>query len=143
MRFIGWSFISAVAIALTACGGGGTTQFIGSPWPAIAIAQQFLVYPAPGSTGIPDDVKTIVLLRSTSTVTLIPSSGPPMVTTTAVPIPSPLPSPNASAQHPAGAAYSVPPLAAATTYQVWTQDGGFSPNCPPLGPFMLGSFTTQ
>jgi hypothetical protein len=103
-----------------------------------------LVYPAPSATGIPDNVQTIVLSRVTGKVTLIPPTGTPVVSTSLTPLLSPIPSPNAMQQHPAGAAYSVPPLAPATTYQVWAQDVVVGTPCAtPTSPTLLGSFTTQ
>ena len=146
MRLNGWFSLALVAGALTACSGGGAT------FPPSAICNvaatlsgpEYLVYPAPGSTGIPDNVQTIVLSRYTGTVTLIPSPGSAVVSTSPTAVPTPVPSPNATQQHPAGAAFSVPPLAPATTYQVWTQDVTVATPCAAVtSPALLGSFTTQ
>lgn len=132
---------------LAACGGAGTAGGTVCPLSAPAaipfLPQEYLVYPAPGSTGIPDNVQTIVVSRSTSKLTLIPAGATPVVTTTQAAVPSPLPSPNAP-QHGAAAAFSVPALAASTTYQVWAQDGLFATPCGGPGvPFAIGSFTMQ
>lgn len=146
MRFSGWSALALVAVALAACSGGGATTPPGAICnvPAILSAPEYLVYPAPGSTKIPDNVQTIVLSRFTAKVTLIPPAGTPVVTTSPTPVPSPIPSPNAAQQHPAGAAFSVSPLAAATTYQVWAQDVTVATPCVAVtAPTLLGSFTTQ
>ena len=145
MRFGGWLALASTAVALAACSGGGATlpPAICS-FAKVLSTPEYLVYPAPGSTGIPDNVQTIVLARFTAKVTLIPATGTPIVSTSPTPVPSPLPSPNAAQQHPAGAAFSVPPLAAATTYQVWTQDVTVATPCEAVtAPALLGSFTTQ
>ncbi|MBV8299015.1 MAG: hypothetical protein JO083_05685 [Candidatus Eremiobacteraeota bacterium] len=147
MRFSGWSALALVALALAACSGGGATTFppaVICNVPAFLGEPEYLIYPAPGSTGIPDNVQTVVLSRFTGKVTLIPATGTPVVSTSPTPVPSPIPAPNAAQQHTAGAAFSVAPLAPAMTYQVWAQDVYVPAPCAAVtAPTLLGSFTTQ
>jgi hypothetical protein len=147
MRHLQVLGVAALALAFTACGGGGATtaDFKGHACPAVfTIAQEFLIYPAPGSTGIPDSPPAIVVARPTSELVLQPAIGSPIVTSSPAAVPSPLPSPNA--QHPGITVYSgfaVPPLTPATTYTVTGHDISTDPSCPGDYPQLLGSFTTQ
>jgi hypothetical protein len=127
---------------LAACGGGGTTVGQGHPCPQI-VATDFLVYPAPGSTGIPDATHVVVVIGPVDQITLRPMVGPPIVTTSQVSVPSPIPSPNAENGSSPEKAFSVPTLSASTTYTVISELTTRDPICPFGAPQTIGSFTTQ
>jgi hypothetical protein len=127
---------------LVACGGGGTTIGQGHPCPQI-VATNFLVYPAPGSTGIPDAAHVVVVIGPIDQVTLRPAVGPPIVTTSQISVPSPIPSPNAENGLSPERAFALPTLGASTTYTVISELTTRDPPCPFGAPQTIGSFTTQ
>jgi hypothetical protein len=110
------------------------------------------VYPIDGATSVPDSPQSIVVAQilnpaiSGLQLVLTPPSGPAIVANPG-PAPSPLPTPFASP--PAGApliGFSVPALAAGTTYQITfngteTVTGGFCPGM--YGISNRFSFTTK
>ena len=100
----------------------------------------FLIYPKPGSTGIPDAPGQLVIAGYANKVVLQPAAGPPVISTTLVPVPSPLPSPSVSAPGYYAHALAVPTLAPATTYLVTSSEPGA---CGGTDTATLGSFTTQ
>jgi hypothetical protein len=116
-----------------------------TPTPMFTVCPQilihmFLIYPAPGSTGIPDAIGPLVIGGGASKIVLHPATGPDVVSTTVVPVPSPIPSPNVSAPGSYAQALSVPPLAPATTYLVTSTQ---ITACGTPDTQTLGSFTTQ
>jgi hypothetical protein len=144
MRFVGILIVSAAAVMLLTSCAGSTTAPIGSGvnCPQVIVTKS-LVYPAPGSTGIPDSIASVVVAGPIGKVTLQPSVGLPVVSTSMVPVPSPIPSPNAAPVNPPTTAFAVPPLTASTTYAVIVQDTAALAACPEGGPQAVGSFTTQ
>lgn len=134
--------IGALSVNLAACAGGGaTSQLQPTICPQIIILKT-LVYPAPGSTNIPDALGSVVISGAGTQITLQPmgSGQPPIVVATTGPVPSPLPSPNAPPKGPL-VAFPVGTLAPASTYSVTVQDG--TGPCPEAQPTIIGSFTTQ
>jgi hypothetical protein len=141
MKLAGSMFALVCAGALTtACNSGRPLYGNIFPCPAIAAVQYRLIYPAPGSTAIPDSPNVIVVEPKGLGVELQPPTGPIVLASMPTAVPSPIPSPNASPFGPGLGAFSVPPLAAATTYTVSTAPAGVE--CNPA-PQTLGSFTTQ
>ena len=126
---------------LAACG-GGTAISQGHPCPQVVVAD-FLVYPAPGSTGVPDAAQVVVVSGLVDQVTLRPMVGPLLVTTSQVSVPSPIPSPNADNGSSAKKAFAVPTLLSSTTYTVIAELTTRDPACPFGAPQTIGSFTTQ
>jgi hypothetical protein len=113
-----------------------------------------LLYPIPGSTGVPVDVGVLVYRGTTSHSPVALASAPislgvgpsPSITTVPTSLPSPLPSPAATPDQPNGIPYAValPTLSPNTAYQVFaTQNVG---GCVKPGMTVLtniGTFTTQ
>lgn len=138
-------FISILGIMLTAgCGGGAAPQHFpcpaGIPGSNIVPAPPDLVYPAPGSSGIPDGNFTAVVAYGVQPPGKLEISGAAVVYAGAwTSPPSPLPSPSASAP-PSDAFFGapVPQLSAKTLYTVLYQVPG-----PCNSPQQLGTFTTQ
>ena len=140
MKLAGSMLAMVCAAALTAA--CNTGRPLSDPHVCNAlVVQDQLIYPAPGSTAIPDALNVIVVAPQVAFVELQPASGATVFAVAPTAVPSPLPSPNAPGQFSAAArvAFSVPPLAAATTYTVIAE-----PFSGPCGfPQTLGSFTTQ
>ena len=135
--------ICAVSIGmLAACGGAGTAVGQGHVCPQV-IETNFLAYPAPGSTGIPDAAHVVVVIGQVDQVTLRPMVGPPIVTTSQVSVPSPIPSPNAENGSSPEKAFAIPTLLASTTYTAISELTTRDPACPFGSPQTIGSFTTQ
>jgi hypothetical protein len=115
-----------------------------NPGPTVCptiIISMMLVYPAPGSTGIPDDIGSVVIAGGAYSVSLQPATGPAVVSTTVVPVPSPMPSPSVAI--PPGTyaqAIAFPTLAQKTTYVVTSTEHSA---CGFVDSRVLGSFTTQ
>jgi len=133
--------IGALSVFFTACAGGGaTSQLQPTICPQIIILKT-LVYPAPGSTNIPDAIGSVVISGAGTQITLQPtgSGQSPIVVATTSPVPSPLPTPNAPPKGPL-VAFPVGMLAPASTYSA-VQDG--TGPCPEAAPAIVGSFTTQ
>jgi hypothetical protein len=113
-----------------------------------------LLYPVPGSTGVPVDVGVLMYQGTPIGASPGPASVPislgvgpsPPITTVPTSVPSPLPSPAATPHQPAGSAYAVAlsTLSPDTVYQVFaTQNVG---GCVKPGMTVLtniGTFTTQ
>ena len=139
MKLAGSLLAALGAAALTAACNTGR-QLPQFQCPAVTAVQYRLIYPAPGSTAIPDALNLIVVEPNAAGARLFPPSGGfvPAIMPTAVP--NPLPSPNAAPADPAMVAFSVAPLAAATTYTVLV--GSFGVDCD-AGGQTVGSFTTQ
>jgi hypothetical protein len=141
MRVLHTSIVSVATAVLVACNGRSSAPIDQFGCPIDSVLEQ-LIYPAPGSTGIPDAVSPIVLGSPIATVTLQPPRGSPIVATA---VPNPIPSPNAAPRTSPISAYVVPTLAAATTYTVIAQAPPPGPigGCPAQPAQTLGSFTTQ
>jgi hypothetical protein len=133
--------IGALTVFLAACTGGGENADLQPTICPQFVALKTLVYPAPGSTKIPDALGSVVISGPSTQLSLQPSTAgqAPIVVATTGPVPSPLPSPNAP---PASGtiAFPVGTLAPATTYSVTVQDG--TGPCPEAQPVNIGSFTT-
>jgi len=98
-----FAIVAAAAVLAAGCGGGGST---GSGGPASCTlpsgTQTVLVYPAPGATGIPDNVPQVVL----GSTTALPSGFSAYLVNTTTQIafafdnvgtaPVPIPTPNAT-----------------------------------------------
>ena len=132
--------LMCAAVLTAACNTGRSVYGNIFPCPAIAAVQYRLIYPAPGSTAIPDAPNVIVVEPKGFAVELQPSTGTTVFASVPTAIPTPIPSPNASPLGTTLGAFSVPPLAAATTYTVSTAPSGVE--CIPPSQ-TLGSFTTQ
>jgi len=95
-------FAVASALALAACGGGNSSPGIGGTCEPPSGTRTALVYPAPGSTGIPDNFGLVVLgstapLPSSYQVHVVNSTRQDaLLFENMSPAPSPLPSPNAA-----------------------------------------------
>ena len=143
MRFAKTLALCAGSIGvLAACGGGGTTVGEQRPCPQV-IASNFLVYPAPGSSGIPATTHVVVVIGPIDQVTLRPAVGPLIVTTSQISVPSPIPSPNAQTGGGPEKAFALPTLGNSTAYTVITELTTRDPACPWGAPQLIGSFTTQ
>ncbi len=114
---------------LAACGGGGATTGTQKNCPQSIIVDS-LVYPAPGSTGIPDATQVVFVSGAVNQVTLRPTLGPTTVTTLQISVPSPLPLPNAARALEGETAFALPTLAAATTYTVIAEFTSPRPTLP-------------
>lgn len=134
--------IGALSVFLAACTGGGANADLQPTICPQIIVLKTLVYPAPGSTNVPDALGSVVISGAGTQITLQPASSAqaPIVVETTGPVPSPLPSPNAQPKGPL-VAFPVGTLAPASTYYVVVQDG--TGPCPEAQPTNVGSFTTQ
>jgi hypothetical protein len=137
--FVSAATATAALALLAACQAGPASS--GGPICPQSIVINSLVYPAPGSTGIPDAVNVLVVGGVVHSLTLQPNAGAAIVTVTPTAIPNPIPSPNSTPLF-ATAAFTVPVLAAATTYTVTANAPAAGP-CPGQQPQALGAFTTQ
>ena len=131
----------AAGTALPACEGtSGNVQNVLCP---DVVADKGLVYPAPGATGIPDAVRSVIVSGPVGQVTLTPPSGAAIVSTTPTAVPSPIPSPNATPANTPVTAFAVPSLAPNTTYTVVAVDTSVTLPCAEALPQTLGTFATQ
>ncbi len=141
------SAFAAGAFAVTLAGCAGTT---GAPSTTqgpveclLAPQPPSLVYPGDGATNVPDGNFTLLLTGSATPMSLEINNVVAVSDLQPTSIPSPLPTPAATASP--HAAYAVPALQPATTYQVV----GVYPvsGCHPLSytppPQPIGSFTTK
>jgi hypothetical protein len=147
----GFTFTLIASVAgLTACSGNNDNNFNSAGLPCGAPSGQVaLAYPAPGSTGIPDNFQGVIF-ASTSGLTsgyqavIVPAGSSSGVSLEPVaPAPTPLPSPfaipnfnNPIYQESASNGYVLP---AATQIGVYLNDLGS--NCSPTK--LLGTFTSQ
>ncbi|HTW83548.1 MAG TPA: hypothetical protein VMD91_05695 [Candidatus Sulfotelmatobacter sp.] len=132
----------AAAAVLAACSGpAGSAGTSAVACPQV-IAATDLVYPASGSSGIPDAIGQVVVSGPASTVALTPSGGAAVTSSTQVAVPTPLPSPNTQPVN-WQTAFAFPTLAAGTTYTVSITNADVAPGCPGAGPTDLGTFTTK
>jgi hypothetical protein len=146
-------WLPAIALSLFACN-AGTDRCVAVPAPAIAFAGPILVYPAPGATGVPDNIAELVIALTpppgVSPGLLLEASGQSGATglTQVVAPPSPIPTPTGS--HPVGLPLHgvvLPGLSPATTYTVLYQALQTFGGCPPppaqVVKTSMGSFTTK
>lgn len=142
------AFASAIS-ALPACTKYSPVACAGAYLPVPQIVT--LVYPADGSTAVPDSPGSIVFQKvkggalSGVELTLTPPSGSPIVATPG-PVPSPLPTPNTPPSPGAGLiAFTVPALAPATAYQASVAGSITVPGsiCGQSSLAGAGSFTTR
>jgi hypothetical protein len=125
---------------------------------ALPTQEIFLAYPAPGATGVPDTVRTLIVgapmpaFYATDTFSLTTMAGSMHVNVgkaTPVPAPSPLPSPLATGEFSGTLSYfgvPIPALSPATTYTVsfqYSSEISVDPICYGNITPTLGSFTTQ
>lgn len=148
VHVLGFAFAAGAAL-LTGCSGNGNNPN-SAGLPCGAPTGQFaLVYPASGSTGIPDNLPGIVFgstngLGASYQAVLLPAgASQPIDFEFIAPAPSPLPSPNAlpTFKNPVYQESALPPgtlLPALTQIGVYLNDG--NSNCTPI---LAGSFTTQ
>jgi len=141
-----------VGLSLAACGGGGGGS-VTPPAPCVLPATVQMIYPVPGSTGVPDNPQQFVFAESA----YLPGSWNAYVNNAnslsgAIPTAATVHNITA-AQVPQGSATPSPSLgtpvyqsiallngfAAGQSIYVWLNDTGSS--CTPSGP--VGSFTTQ
>jgi hypothetical protein len=137
--------LAALAAAMAGCSGGGSNASPGNC--GAPTGQVALSYPAPGATGIPDNIPGIVfastngLSSSYGAVVAQAGSSSSFTFLAVAPAPSPLPSPNVmpfpNAVYQESASGGTI-LAAGTSYGVYLND--FNSNCTPT---LLGTFTTQ
>ena len=134
------------ALALAACGGGGGSS--STPSPCVTTGSVSLVYPAPNSTGIPDNFAGVIFgtasgLASSSQALLLPAGSSTYESLESIATaPSPLPSPNAIPtyaspvyQESASGGYVLP-----ATTQIGVYYNNYGSNCTPV---LIGSFTSQ
>jgi hypothetical protein len=138
---------SAIALAagLAACGGNGPA---GSCNPGPTLAAPTLLFPIPGTSGVPTNANYLVVDNvgpASGTLYLTPpGGGVPIAAQALAPVPSPAPSPAASAAPGATIlAASIPNLSPNSTYTVT-----FTANQPTQcveaqSSGTIGSFTTQ
>ncbi len=128
--------------ALAACGGGSALSTCGAPNGQVA-----LVYPAPGSTGIPDNFPGVVFGSShglpASYTAILQQSGTTLMVPQfrLQPAPVPLPTPDLIPSFPNPVYQISAPiktLAGGTEYQVFLYDG--NKTCTPS---YVGAFTAQ
>jgi hypothetical protein len=106
--------------------------------PVIDPVFQTLVQPAAGATNVAPNIGIILVRGPIASLTLQPPTGPPIVTSTIVPLPL-----SAGPPNPGGPliGFAIPLLAAGTTYTVTAHDDVVITGCP--SPSVgLGSFTT-
>jgi hypothetical protein len=150
-RWLRSFWLPAIALSLFACN-GGTDRCVAIP--AIAFAAPILVYPAPGATGVPDNIAELVIALTpppgVSPGLLLRAAGQSGATglTQIVAPPSPLPSP--LGPYPQGLPLHgvvLPTLSPATTYTVLYQSLQTFGGCPPppaqIVQTSMGSFTTK
>lgn len=145
--------IVAVLLA-AACNSGSVhaTATCGPP-PPTAAPLNFLVYPQPGATNVPDDLGVLVvtndggLVSSTSLQISSKTANVPLGAATSVP--SPLPTPNAigtGAEYMTLVAVPLPKLSPATAYAVSYRYDIYpasEPQCARFASSPIGSFTTR
>lgn len=143
------------AVALAACNNGYSTPFAGpTPGPTCAPPagmQYALVYPAPSSTAIPDNISQVIVGSSAAfpstwdvTVVTVNTAYPGGLGGAFQPASPPFPTPNAtpSFSNPVYQSSSLSGLGVFGSQEVvnvYLNDLGA--NCSPLGP--IGSFTTM
>ncbi|HTU71374.1 MAG TPA: hypothetical protein VMF11_13775 [Candidatus Baltobacteraceae bacterium] len=151
-NLIAGSAFAVFAVAIAACGGGGTTIQAPTPGPTCSPGEAVqMVYPIPGATGVTDNPQQFVFavasplpntwnayINTSDSLSGSVQTYAGMETIPASNVPSPSATPSISNPY----------------YQSITLTGGFSSgetiyvwlnnessNCTPLGP--VGSFTTQ
>ena len=131
-----------ISLAVTSCGSGASSSCANAP----IAGGDFLLYPIPNSTSVPDGGFPLLLSWAAQPLILRGTSGPD-ISLSRTTIPSPLPSPLATPlpQSVYGAtltAYGVPPLAPRTTYNLlWAMPACYGASSPQNA--VLGVFTTR
>ena len=150
---LGTALFAICALAVAACGGGGSTYNAPTPGPTCAPGENVqIVYPIPGATGVPDATAQIVVAVASplpgwniwfqSSSTYSPYAGYYSGAFSTIG-PSQVPTPAATPQI-ANPVYQSASLGngsfgSGVNVYLWLNNG--NSNCTPLGP--LGSFTTQ
>ena len=142
--------VAGVGVALAACSSNNNTPTVNPNLPCGGVSGPVaLVYPAPGSTGIPDNFQGVVFGSQTTLTANYQAFVVPAGSSTGTylnfvaPAPNPLPSPNATPSF-ANPIYQESSsggliLPAATQIGVYLNDA--NSNCVPSA--LLGTFTTQ
>lgn len=146
------SAFAILAMAIAACGGGGTTIQAPTPGPTCSPGETVqMIYPIPGATGVPDNPQQFVFavalplpdtwnayINNTNSLNGSAETVAGMETIPASNVPSPSATPTISNPYYQSITLTGGFTSGVTVY-VWLNNE--SSNCTPLGP--LGSFTTQ
>jgi hypothetical protein len=144
MRSAGPGLALFAALLASGCSSSGDPS--GHACPDIALLAPQLLYPIPGSTGVPTAAGSLLVagnVPSTVVAELVPATGTILNLGTLGPPPSPLPSPAATPISSLGTLQGVayPALSAATSYSVDYQDTATP--CPVAITGNSASFTTR
>lgn len=147
-RFLPWFAVAGAAAALAACNSGSSSPTVNNCGSPKGVSQTVLVYPAPGATGVPDNI-TQVIVGSTSA---IPSGWGLTIATQlfgtqngngVVPAPTPLPTPNQtpSFANPVYQSSTFSPAITTAGTAMGVYLNNLNSNCVPS--VLVGSFTTE